>query len=113
MGCLDPETRTKYNQRQRAGVVQWQNRRFPSFGRGLDAAFFDTSQQQLSEPIYRGFFAAVKPFWTVLDPIEHLSPSESAAWRAVDVGSIPIARSITHDDSIGLTHLNYLNPGQK
>ena len=27
--------------------------------------------------------------------------------------SIPIARSITHDDSIGLTHLNYLNPGQK
>src|SRR6266851_214351 len=26
-----------------------------------------------------------------------------------DVGSIPIARSITHDDSIGLTHLKLLN----
>jgi len=35
------------------------------------------------------------------------------ASQASDVGSIPIARSITHDDSIGLTHLNYPNPGRK
>jgi len=33
--------------------------------------------------------------------------------RVSDVGSIPIARSITHDDSIGLTHLNYLNLAKK
>src|SRR5205814_1596384 len=30
-----------------------------------------------------------------------------------DVGSIPIARSITHDDSIGLAHLNCLNLAEK
>src|SRR6267378_4834985 len=30
-----------------------------------------------------------------------------------DVGSIPIARSITHDDSIGLTHLKLLNLAKK
>ena len=35
------------------------------------------------------------------------------ASQASDVGSIPIARSITHDDSIGLTHLNYLNLAEK
>src|SRR6266705_1044319 len=34
------------------------------------------------------------------------------ASQASDVGSIPIARSITHGDSIGLTHLDYLNPRQ-
>jgi hypothetical protein len=27
-----------------------------------------------------------------------------------DMGSIPIARSISLDDSIGLTRLSYLNP---
>ena len=27
----------KYNQKQRAGVVQWQNGSFPSFGRGFDS----------------------------------------------------------------------------
>ncbi len=42
------------------------------------SAFVGSSQQMLSELIYRGFFAPVKPFWTVLDPIEHLSPGESA-----------------------------------
>jgi hypothetical protein len=31
------------------------------------------------------------------------------ASQASDVGSIPIARSITHDDSIVLTRLTYLN----
>jgi len=30
-----------------------------------------------------------------------------------DLGSIPIARSITHDDSIGLTHVNWLNLAKK
>ena len=30
-----------------------------------------------------------------------------------DMGSIPIARSITHDDPIGLTRLSYLNPPRK
>jgi len=29
------------------------------------------------------------------------------------MGSIPIARSRSHDDSIGFTQLNYWNPGQK
>ncbi len=29
------------------------------------------------------------------------------------MGSIPIARSITHDDSIGLTHLGLLNLAKK
>jgi hypothetical protein len=37
------------------------------------------NHQQLFELIYRGFFAQLKPFWTVLDPIDYLSPSESAA----------------------------------
>ena len=32
------------------------------------------------------------------------------ASQASDVGSIPIARSITHDVSIALTRLTYLNP---
>jgi carbon starvation protein CstA len=41
------------------------------------AAFFESSQQELSKLIYRGFFARVKPFWTVLDPIDYLSLSES------------------------------------
>src|SRR6266700_6436470 len=30
-----------------------------------------------------------------------------------EVGSIPIARSRTHDDPIGLTRLSYLNPPRK
>jgi hypothetical protein len=30
-----------------------------------------------------------------------------------DLDSIPIARSITHDDSIGLAHLNCLNLAEK
>ena len=34
---LDPQTIHKYNQKQRAGVVQWQNGSFPSFGRGFDS----------------------------------------------------------------------------
>src|ERR1700730_9217470 len=28
---------SEYNQKQRAGVVQWQYRTFPSFGRGFDS----------------------------------------------------------------------------
>ncbi len=28
---------SEYNQSQRAGVVQWQNGSFPSFGRGFDS----------------------------------------------------------------------------
>ena len=64
-----------------------------SFGHGVDAAFFDSSHNQLSEPTYRGLFALVKSFWTVLD--------------------LPIARSITHDDSIGLAHLNCPNLAEK
>jgi hypothetical protein len=35
------------------------------------------------------------------------------ASQASDVGSIPIARSITHDDSIVLTPLNQLNTATK
>lgn len=54
-------------------------RNIPSFVRGLNAAFFISSRQQPSEPIYRGFFARVKPFWTVLGLIEHLSRNESVA----------------------------------
>src|SRR5467141_3517357 len=49
-----------------------------------------------------------------------LSASRSIAFRvlfqasqASDVGSIPIARSITHDDSIVLTPLNQLNTAIK
>ena len=30
-------TAPEYNQKQRAGVVQWQNGSFPSFGRGFDS----------------------------------------------------------------------------
>ena len=58
---------------------RYQYKSFPSFGRGLHAALFESSYDRLSELIYRGFFAPVKPFWTVLDPIQYLSPSESAA----------------------------------
>jgi hypothetical protein len=32
---------------------------------------------------------------------------------SLGMGSIPIARSITHDDSIGLAHLNCLNLAEK
>ena len=49
-----------------------------------------------------------------------LSAARSIAFRvllrasqASDVGSIPIARSITHDDSIGLAHLNCRNLAEK
>jgi hypothetical protein len=37
------------------------SRRGPSFGRGFDAAFFHSSQRQLS---HLGFFVAIKSFWT-------------------------------------------------
>jgi hypothetical protein len=54
-------------------------RNIPSFVRGLNAAFFISSRQQPSEPIYRGFFARIKPFWSVLDHIDQLSRNESVA----------------------------------
>src|SRR5256885_14917016 len=34
------------------------------------SAFVGSSQQMLSELIYRGFFTPLKPFCTVLDPID-------------------------------------------
>ena len=50
----------------------------------------------------------------------HIDPNRDGRIRAVsdssqasDGGSIPIARSITHDDSIGLAHLNCLNLAEK
>jgi hypothetical protein len=36
-------------------------------GLGLDAAFFEPLQHQLSDPTYRGIFGSIKSFWTVLD----------------------------------------------
>jgi hypothetical protein len=39
--------------------------------------------------------------------------ADSDSSQASDMGSIPITRSITHDDSIGLAHLNCLNLAEK
>src|SRR6266478_2324162 len=61
----------------------------------------------------KGRLAPSRPFSFRLIASYWILNSKQQFSQASDVGSIPIARSITHDDSIGLAHLNCRNLAEK
>ena len=82
-----------YNQKQRAGVVQWQNWSFPSFGLGQ----VHPAVSRISNWIWEAV----------------ATPSIGGTWKLWVVGSIPTAPTITPDDSVALTLLGVQNRGRK